>query len=100
MYECTLCFPYGGLLNTLTNASCVNPCVFYFVFSALVQPVKALRVWPELAPGQLSLLPLLSCVGPGGQVRVSLDTDSENVLCPSGGDDSCCHGNGAVLNSC
>lgn len=59
-----------------------------------------LKVWPELAPGQLSLLPLLSCVGPGGQVRMSPDTDSEDVWCPSSGDDSCCHGNGALLNRC
>lgn len=83
---------------SLTHAhmhSSVNICVFCFVFSALVRPVKALKVWPELVPGQLFLLPLLSCVGPGGQV-----SDSEDVLCPSSGDDSCCHSNGALLNSC
>lgn len=87
-------------MHTLTHACCVNPCVLCFVFSALVRPVKVLKVWPELAPGQLSLLPLLSCVGPGGQVRVSRDTDSEDVACGSSGVDSCCHGNGALLDRC
>ena len=88
--KCTLCFPYGGLLNTLTCILCQSWC---FVFLALVRPVKVLKVWPELAPGQLSPLPLLSCGGPGGQVRLS--EHCEDIMCPSGGDDSCCHGNGA-----
>lgn len=82
-----------------------NPCVFRFFFfflsffTALVQPVKVLKVWPELVPEQLSLLPSLSCGGPGGQVRIHLDAESEDVLCPSGGDDSCCHGHGVLVNS-
>lgn len=75
-------------------------CLSFFLFSALVRPVKALKVWPELVPEQLSLLPLLSCDGPGGQVRMPLDSESGGVWCPSGGDDSCCHGNGVLLNSC
>lgn len=59
-----------------------------------------LKVWPELVPEQLSLLPLLSCGGPGGQVRMPLGAESGGVWCPSGGDDSCCHANGVLLNSC
>lgn len=46
-------------------------------FAALAQPVKVLKVWPELDPEQLFLLPLLSCGGPGGQVRMLLDIENE-----------------------
>lgn len=51
--------------------------VFSSLFPALVQPVKVLKVWPELDPEQRFLLRLLSCGGPGGQVRMLLDIDNE-----------------------
>lgn len=66
-------------------------------FSALVQPVKGWKVWPESAPGQLFLLPLLSFAGHGDQVR---SADSEDILSFGAGDDRCCHGGASLLNSC
>ena len=53
---------------------CVLP-----ISPALVRPVKALKVWPGLAPEQRSLSPSLSCGGLGGQVRKPLASRSEDV---------------------
>lgn len=74
----------------------IDPYVLVF-FSALVQPVKGWKVWPESAPGQLFLLPLLSFAGHGDQVR---SADSEDILSFGAGDDRCCHGGASLLNSC
>lgn len=67
-------------MESLSGSLCV--CL---VPPAPVRPVKVLKVWPESAPEQLSLLPLLSCAEPGGQVSIS-SISSKGTWCSSGGD--------------
>lgn len=43
--------------------------LLYFLPAALVRPVKAWKVWHELAPELHFLSPSPSCGVPGGQVR-------------------------------